>query len=250
MKKYFRAFIMCVSMFCSIPCPIQIWDEESRPLMILFLPFVGAWIGVLWAAAAYLTGLIPWLPVYLRAALLCAFPFILTGGMHLDGFMDVTDAIRSCRDVEERRKILKDPNAGSFAVIDTVLLVLFQFAAFCSLDGTENVFALILIPTATRCAAAVCGTVLNPMSTSEYSGRYREGIKKSHVVFLAAVAAIAAALGIVFLKLYAVPAAAAAAGYLLYAHRGVKSLGGMSGDISGYALTFGELCGILAFALI
>ena len=39
-------------------------------------------------------------------------------------------------------------------------------------------------------------------------------------------------------------------GYLLYLRRGFKSLDGMSGDISGYALTFGELCGIAVFALI
>ena len=29
-----------------------------------------------------------------------------------------------------------------------------------------------------------------------------------------------------------------------------RSLGGMSGDISGYALTFGELCGIILYVLI
>ena len=35
MKKAFRALMMCMSMFCAIPCPYHGWDEEARPLMTL-----------------------------------------------------------------------------------------------------------------------------------------------------------------------------------------------------------------------
>ena len=139
MKKYLRAFVMSMSMFSVIPCPFRMWDEESRPLMTLALPFVGTVIGGFWALTAYVCGILG-IPLFLKAAVLCAFPFVITGGMHMDGFLDVTDAVRSWRDVEERRRILKDPHVGSFAVIDAILLVMVQFAAFCSLRGTENIF--------------------------------------------------------------------------------------------------------------
>ena len=249
MKKYFRAFMMSMTMFCTIPIPFHMWDEESRPLMTLFLPFVGTVIGALWTLFAYVLRLLG-IPVILRAALLCAYPIIITGGMHMDGFLDVTDAVRSWRDVEERRRILKDPHVGSFAVIDTVLLVMMQFAAFCCMKDTSNIFALILIPTISRCIAAFCVTALRPLSTSEYSGDYRKRIKKSHLVFLTVATAAAGVLGFIFLGKYGYTAVAVAAGYLLYMFRGYRSLDGMSGDISGYALTFGELCGIIAFVLI
>ena len=249
MKRYFRAFMMSMTMFCAIPCPFHMWDDESRPLMTMFLPFVGTWIGALWALTAYLTGVLG-VPVFLSAALLCAFPFAVTGSMHLDGFLDVTDALRSWRDIEERRRILKDPHVGSFAVVDTVLLVLVQFAAFCSFDGGENLLTLVLIPTVSRCVAAFCVTALPPMSTSEYAGSYRQRVKTSHLVFIAVVLAVASVLGFVFLGRYAYAGAATAAGYLVYMLRAYRSLGGMSGDISGYALTFGELCGIIAMALL
>ena len=241
--------MMSLTMFSVIPCPFHMWDEESRPLMTVFLPFVGTVIGALWALMAYVMQLLG-IPLYLRAAVLCAFPFVITGGMHMDGFLDVTDAVRSWRDVEERKRILKDPHVGSFAVIDAILLIMVQFAAFCSLKGTENIFTLILIPTVSRCVAAFCVTALRPLSTSEYSGGYRQRIKKAHLVFVAAVMAVAAVLGFVFLGRYGYVSVAVAAGYLLYMFKGYRSLGGMSGDISGYALTFGELCGIIAFALI
>lgn len=249
MKKYFRALMMCMTMFCAIPCPFHKWDEEARPLMTLFLPVVGAWIGALWTLAAFVA---EWwhFPALVTGALLCAFPFLITGGMHMDGFLDVTDAVKSWREPEERRKILKDPHVGSFAVIAAVLLVMAQFALFSSAKPTANRFTLILIPVVSRCVAGLCVTVLRPMTTSEYAGAYRKGIRKSHVVVLALMLAAAVALGFVLLGWYGFAAVAVIVGYLLCLIRGFRSLGGMSGDISGYALTFGELCGVAVYALI
>ena len=40
------------------------------------------------------------------------------------------------------------------------------------------------------------------------------------------------------------------AGYGFALHRAYRSLDGMNGDISGYALTLGELCAIAVYALI
>ncbi len=57
-KKWFRACVMCFSMFCAIPSPFRVWDDDARPLMTLFLPAVGAWIGILWTGLAYLTRLL------------------------------------------------------------------------------------------------------------------------------------------------------------------------------------------------
>ena len=87
MKKLLRACVMCFSMFCAIPSPFHVWDDEARPLMTLFLPAVGAWIGLLWTGCAYLTRFFG-LPALLSGAILCAFPFLVTGGMHMDGFLD------------------------------------------------------------------------------------------------------------------------------------------------------------------
>lgn len=249
MKKYFRAFMMCMTMFCAIPCPFHDWDDESRPLMTLFLPFVGLWIGCLWALSSYVMRLLG-VPALLAGAVLAAFPVIVTGGMHMDGFLDVSDAVRSWRDVTERRRILKDPHVGSFAVVDTVILLMIQFAAFASVKDETVPYSLILIPTVSRCAAALAVTLLRPISESEYSGAYRKGIKTSHIVFLAAVSVLTVALGFVLLGRYGFVSVAVIAGYLLYMRRAFRSLDGMSGDVSGYALTFGELCGIIVYALL
>ena len=125
-----------------------------------------------------------------------------------------------------------------------------QFALFASAKEDADIFTLILIPVVTRTVAGLCVTVLRPLTTSEYSGEYKKAIRKSHVAFLSVVTAAVFTAGFVFLGRYGFVSLATAAGYLLYMSKGYKSLGGMSGDISGYALTFGELCGIIAFVLL
>ena len=241
--------MMSITMFSAIPCPFHTWDEESRPLMTLFLPFVGVITGGLWTLAAWLVRLAQ-LPALICGMILCAFPFIITGGIHMDGFLDTVDAVKSWRDVEERRRILKDPHVGSFAVIAACLLIMSQFALLSSAKANANIFTFIIISVVSRTAAAIFVTVLRPISVSEYSGAYRKGIKKSHIIFLIIVLAAAVSAGFVFLGKYGFASIAVTVGYVLFMIRGFRSLDGMSGDVSGYALTFGELCGIAVYALI
>ncbi len=241
--------MMAFSMFCAIPSPYHGWDEEARPLMTLFLPIVGAWIGAIWAVLAYLLKLLP-VPYLLAAAVLCAYPFLVTGFMHFDGFLDTTDAVKSWRDLEERRRILKDPTSGSFAVIACALIVMIQFAAFASFHEGTRLLALIFIPIASRAVAGLAVTLLRPISTSEYAGAYRKGIKKSHIIWFAAVMLATAVLGFLILGIGGLVVPAVYLGYGLALHRAFKSLDGMSGDISGYALTIGELCGIVVLAFL
>ena len=120
MKTYLCAFAMCQSMFCAIPFPGRLWDEKARGKMLLFLPVVGLEIGFVWAALAWAVRFLK-LPALVGGLALCAYPFLLTGFIHLDGFMDVTDAVKSWRDLEKRRAILKDSHVGSFAVIGLFL---------------------------------------------------------------------------------------------------------------------------------
>ena len=164
MKRLLYGFAMCQSMFCAIPFPGNLWDEKARGQMLLFLPVVGLEIGGIWAVLAWLVRLLR-LPSLVSGLILCACPFVLTGFLHLDGFMDVTDAVKSCRDLEKRRAILKDSHVGSFAVIGLCLLMLTQFALLASVPETADWRILILIPAVSRCCSALAVKGLPPMAT-------------------------------------------------------------------------------------
>ena len=101
---------------------------------------------------------------------LCAMPFFATGFIHLDGFMDVTDAVGSCRDLAKRREILKDSHVGSFAVIGVVLLILCQFAFCVSFNQKTDIRVLIVIPVVSRCGSPASQDVHQPVRTQAGEG--------------------------------------------------------------------------------
>ena len=237
---------MCQSMFCAIPCPCRVWDEEARPLMLPMLPLVGLEIGALWALLGWLTGLLG-LPALIRGLVLALWPYLATGFLHLDGYMDVTDAVKSCRDLQRRREILKDSHVGSFAVIGLCMLLLSQFALFASIPGDKNCAVLLLIPAVSRCSSTLAVTALPAMSTSQYAAQKKP---TSHLVVISAMLCLFVVLGFVLCGRLGFALIGCTAGYALALGRGYRSLEGMNGDIAGYALTIGELCGGLVFALL
>ena len=246
MKKYLHAFAMCQSMFCAIPFPGNIWDEDARDKMLLFLPIVGLEIGAIWAALAWLCQLLN-LPALVMGLVLSAYPYLVTGFIHLDGYMDVTDAVKSWRDLERRREILKDSHVGSFAVIGIVLLMLAQFAFMASAPIDANYLILIFVPAVSRCGSALAVTALKPMSTSQYAEQKKP---KSHIVVLAVMACIFVGAGFLLCGKYGFALVGCMVGYALALRRAYKSLDGMNGDVAGYALTIGELSAVAVYALI
>ena len=246
MKTLLHAYAMCQSMFCAIPCPWKIWDEKAKGKMLLFLPIIGLEIGAIWAGFVWLCGF--WkLPALVAGLILCAYPYIVTGFIHLDGFMDVTDAVKSWRDLERRREILKDSHVGSFAVIGIVLLIVAQFAFLVSAPADANGLILIFVPAVSRCCSALAVTGLRSMSTSQYADQKKP---ISHLVVLTVMLAACVAGGFLLCDKYGFALVGCLVGYGLALLRAYKSLDGMNGDISGYALTIGELCAVAVFALI
>lgn len=246
MKTYFHAFAMCQSMFCAIPFPGKIWDEGAKGRMLLFLPIIGLEIGGIWTLLAWLCRYLN-LPTPVTALVLCVWPFFSTGFIHLDGFMDVTDAVKSWRSLERRREILKDSHVGSFAVIAIVMLILAQFAFFAAAKQETNILILLLIPAVSRCGSALAVSGLRSMSTSQYSGQEKP---KAHLLMIGGMLAVLLALGFLTCGKYGFALLGCMAGYGLALRRGYKSLQGMNGDIAGYALTVGEMCAVAVYALI
>ncbi len=242
---------MAWGMFLAIPCPFPKWSENARRQMLCCLPVIGCIVGGIWAGAWVLLGKAHFIPAAVRAVVLAALPWCLTGFMHLDGFMDVCDAVLSRRDLETRRRILKDSHCGAFAVICTALLILFQWSLFCSVEDCSGLLLpLALIPPSVRSVCALSVLTLKPMQSSQYAETEHD--KKSVFIVSAMLAALTLPLAVFGCKagsfslapLISVLACSAAIWH------GYKQLGGMSGDISGFALTIGEAAGVAALVLL
>lgn len=249
MRLWFYGIFMAWGMFLSIPCPFKKWDECARGHMLACLPFVGIIIGGLWALAAYLTALIG-CPYPIRAAILFALPWLCSGFMHVDGYMDVCDAVLSRRPLEDRQRILKDPHCGAFSVICLVLLSIASYALFLSRElDVFDLLPLGMIPIAVRSCAAIAVYLLRPMKTSQYA-KMSESKRVSLLFFPIVTLLAACVLPIILFGIRGFAPAAAAVGYAVFVFHGFRSLDGMNGDISGYALTLGELVGCAVLILV
>lgn len=243
--KVIRAFFMCLGMFSALPCPWRPWDEGARGFMTACLPLVGAVIGGIWYAISLLGRAL--LPQALSAALIASLPLLLTGFMHLDGFMDTADAMLSWRPLEQRQKILKDVHCGSFSVVAVVLLVLGMYAA-ANDARLDDLRPLALIPVVSRCMSAFCVTLLKPIGHSEYAQMQRNlGTPAAAAVMLALTLLIGGLWigvdGIICLI-------AVFAGYACAMFWCAHTLKGVSGDLAGFSLCVGELCGLIALAIL
>ncbi len=268
--KYIQAFFMSLGMFSYIPCPYRPWNEKARHLMLVFLPVVGLVIGVIWYGLYLLTDRIN-LPLPLQAAVLMLYPYFITGYIHLDGFMDTSDALLSGRPLDEKLRILKDPHTGAFAVISVGILFLVCFASMLSVTEQlhfkqalgitegDSMLALFLIPVITRCCSAAAVLTGKPLAHSQY--REEPGTKKpvakvtavSLMGLAAILAAFAAGAGFYMQEAtwsVLIVVAGAVAGYLFAMAGAVRQLKGVSGDLAGYALTIGEASAVVVLALL
>lgn len=246
MKKYITAFAMTQSMFCRIPFPMHNWDENSRPYMLLFLPLVGLEIGALWLLC-HLTLVHLNIPQLIYALVMTVLPFVLTGFIHLDGFMDVTDAVCSCRDLEKRRAILKDSHVGSFAVVWCVILFIAAFVFFASAKG-EGAPVLLFIPVISRIGSAMAVTNLKSMSTSQYANSH--STPKWHSTLMVVIAVVCLVTAFFTSGRYALCLVGQLAVYIYSLGRCYRSLQGMNGDISGFCITASEVCAVGIWALL
>ena len=130
---FLKSAVLAFSMFSAIPMPRVEWNARSMRYMLAAFPLVGAVIGALFVAAG--CGFVAlsdvWakpVPASLAALVLLLLPVLVTGGIHVDGFMDTCDALGSHADREKKLAIMKDPHAGSFAVLGCVLYFVAQYA--------------------------------------------------------------------------------------------------------------------------
>ncbi|WP_158589492.1 adenosylcobinamide-GDP ribazoletransferase [Butyrivibrio sp. CB08] len=120
-----KSIAIAFSMYSRIPMPTFQWEDREYRHAISFLPLIGAVVALIVAAAGLLEGL----PVFVMTAILALIPLVITGGFHLDGFMDVMDAKSSFSDKEKSLEIMKDPHIGAFAVIGLLKLSLVWLGA-------------------------------------------------------------------------------------------------------------------------
>ena len=236
-----QTIAVAFAMFSALPMPQFDWNEKNMRYALCAFPLVGVVCGALWCVC----GVLP-LPAAARAAGFCLVPVWVTGGIHLDGYADTCDALSSYGDTAKKLEILKDPHCGAFAVICVCLLTLAQWVMFFSAKKPA-LLPLAMLPVVTRGCAGLAVLSLRPMQSSQYAKARTKSVSARVVLYILLTAALA--LPFVIDGWRGLAGLAAAGVYWLAALSAKRQLGGMSGDVSGFALCLAEFAGAAILCL-
>ncbi|MCB8890216.1 adenosylcobinamide-GDP ribazoletransferase [Vreelandella malpeensis] len=238
MKSALYGLVLAFQFLTRLPLPLECpWNAATRRWALRAYPLVGLGIGALLALAAWGLGQLA-LPTPLVALALLSLWVALSGGLHLDGVMDLADALGSNQPLERRLEIMKDPQVGSFGLLALVFLLAWKGALLWAfVEYHVPLVWLFALPAIARCmggAFLVLGPCLRPAGMA-YSARRSVGNRD---VALSLVPVLAAALFTPALALWLLVAALFTALYRVAVLRAFK---GINGDMVGALIEGGEL---------
>lgn len=254
----FYSLLIAVSMYSKVPVPSVNWSRERMGYVMCWFPVVGVICGIalfIWVKV----GNILHLSSEMTGIVASVVPILVTGGIHMDGFLDTCDALSSYGEREKKLEILKDPHVGAFGVITCGLYLLICAGVMCELAGRgrlllaapafvmERAFSglsVVFFPCAKnsglaatfsdgakRKAAAVCLTM---WLTASFLMAFWVGREKGN--------GLAFAVGLLAVQ---------GAVFFWYRYKSRKEFGGITGDLAGWFLQLCEgasLWWILAFS--
>lgn len=247
--RVIRSMIIAFSTYSRIPVPQVEWSDENRKYTMCFFPLIGAVIGLLLWGWLWLCDALAIGPM-LRGAAGALIPLLVTGGIHMDGFMDTSDAIASWQTKERRLEILKDSHVGAFAVIGCAGYLLLD-AAVLSEATFRNAVMLPFVFVLTRALSAWAMAAFRSARPNGMLDAFAKTAHRRMVTISCVIYAALCTVGWFALGGWIAPVclAAAALCLLYYKHMAYQNFGGVTGDLAGWFLQITELVLTLVIVL-
>lgn len=236
-----NSFFIALSMYSRIPVPRVDWEKENMRYAMCFFPMIGVVIG----AVMYLAG---WLldktsvGGLFRGVVFTLIPIIITGGIHMDGFMDTMDALGSWGDREKKLEILKDSHAGAFAILGMGCYLMWSVAVWSELPAE----VLRVCGVSFALSRALSGFSVVTFPAARNSGllkMFQDGAQKKVVRITMCLYVAAAVIMMAVMNARAMTGAVTGVmiAFLYYIVVSRKQFGGVTGDLAGFFLETAEL---------
>lgn len=127
-RLFFTGILINLQFFTSIPVKKQLsLDQNQLSYAIQTFPILGLFQGVIYVAFLYILQNFTPLTDLIITLFFWLLLIILSGGIHLDGLIDTSDAYFSYKDPKKRLEIMKDPRVGAFGVISVIVFLFTRF---------------------------------------------------------------------------------------------------------------------------
>ncbi|MBQ8858140.1 MAG: adenosylcobinamide-GDP ribazoletransferase [Lachnospiraceae bacterium] len=241
MKTFWNNLVVAFSMYSKIPMPNVELTEDNMKYSLCFVPLVGAVIGGIlcgWNVAW------PYLCNYsfLPAVVFVIVPIIISGGIHVDGFIDTVDAICSHKPMERKLEILRDTHTGSYALFVTMSYFLIALGVWSEMP-IDAVPVLAVGFVMSRALSGLATVIFPHAKTSKLLAVFTDGMNKKIVAIVMVLYIIASAALMCYLEpLYgSIGVLGAAISFAYYYYTSKKHFGGTTGDVAGYFVQVCEL---------
>ena len=248
--KLFKSMIIAFSIYSKIPVPQFAWEEEDMEYMMCFFPWIGGVIGLVFYGWLALCENIQ-IGALCRACVAAAIPLIISGGFHVDGYMDTMDAFHSYQNREKKLEILKDSHIGAFAAIMLMLYYLIELAALSEVVTGKAAFTVAAVFFLARCLSGIGVVTLKSAKKEGLLYTFASGAQKKRVrlaLYVQLTGCIA--LMVTVSGIYGI--VAAVTGVLCFFYfkwKSYRELGGITGDTAGWFVTVCEAAAAVAVAV-
>ncbi|WP_156289606.1 adenosylcobinamide-GDP ribazoletransferase [Oceanobacillus salinisoli] len=239
--KMIRGFLISLQFLTALPINMSLpMDKTHIEKSIQSFPLLGLLQGALYTSLLYV--LIEWTPFssVAIAFMIWLCTIIITGGIHLDGWMDASDAFFSYQDKGKRLEIMKDPRTGAFGVLSVLILLGSRFLFIYEIIGFVSGLSFYLIIFIPFLSKVVMGTVLLRVPAAKKDGLAsffkkagNSSTLKIYPVYLVALLSFIAFIDIHFI-LPALTIVVVALGCSFFIQKkSVTWFGGITGDVLG-----------------
>lgn len=240
MKKAIDGFLLAIQFLTVIPYNKEVsFDEERSKWTVRFFPLIGLIVGVfvtlLYVLLANFTNV-----SHLFMTFLILFIYVgFSGFLHLDGWMDCSDAFFSYQNKEKRVEIMSDSRVGAFAVISLFFLLGFRFL-FMYETISQSAFHFIFflfVPILSRFGLGIFLIKTKLVKQSGMAFAFKKGLSRADTNFYFVIFVFVLLLILIFNKLFLVQfllLSVVSCFFFLFAKFFViKHFGGITGDTLG-----------------
>lgn len=243
-RSFFNGFILTMQFFSTIPLrkkEIPITSINIRRSIQLF-PILGLLQGGLVATLYYI--LIEWsfFSSVATAFFLWLMIIMITGAIHLDGWIDSCDAFFSYRDKKRRIEILADPQIGAFGLIGAIVLLSARFLFIYESINMATPFTfwlILLIPFFGKTVMGMLITFVHPVKKEGLGHLFYEASSRSILVYylfyIITVFSILMYMQFDIIYIVFIMLIVSILTYIFAKRKAIAWFGGMNGDIVGGA---------------
>lgn len=242
MKNFCYGLVLSLQFLTRLPVPVEApWNAFTSRWAARVYPLTGIIIGLLPALTVWMEFPVP--PAA-HAFMIVTFFVWISGGLHLDGWMDTFDAVGANVSLEKKWEIMKDPHVGSFGILSVIFLLGWKtFIIYELLVLGVSPWIFVIVPALGRFTAVFLLAAVRSAKPHGLARSWQQHISKKDL--------ITAFLPVLIILIWTVDpmltGVTVSMGIFLFFCRLwiIRNFHGVSGDLAGASIEGGELWGLI-----